>query len=442
MNTVGGGRRMSRVMLSAFAWGGSMAAARLVTSFISIKITAIYLGPAGLALVAQLSSFISLLQSMLGQGLTTGIVRLSAEYGDDVPRRRRVYATALRMGVALAGLLALVLFFIGRQSSAWLLTSPQYQWLMAMVGVAVAAAMVTDVLMGTLSVFKEIGLIGMATITSTVLGLAIFAPCSYFWGVRGGLWASLAVLVASALVSVGVVHYRSRGVSLSEFIGPFDRKECWRILSFYPMLMVNGVLPPLALILVRDTLASVLGLEQAGLWQATWRLSDAYQAVIIAATAMYFMPSMGERVNNPPALRRQLLSTLATAVGATAAMAALIYLLREPIVHLVFSARFARVGSLIPLQLLGDVLKMAGWILAMSLVATMRTRAFISMTVLSALLLAGGTRILVPVIGVEGAQWAYIASGLAQVALGLYWLRDVLLLRVPVMPDALPAVRP
>ena len=75
-------------MATAFRWGGSMAAVRLVCSFLSIKVTAVYLGPAGLALVAQYASFLSMFQSMLGQGLVTGAVRLSSEYSDDAARRR------------------------------------------------------------------------------------------------------------------------------------------------------------------------------------------------------------------------------------------------------------------------------------------------------------------------------------------------------------------
>lgn len=435
-------RKMSRLMFSAFGWGGGMAAVRMVTSFISIKITAVYLGPAGLALVAQFSNFVSLLQSMLGQGLTTGVIRLSAEYGDDAPRRRQIFATAWRMGLALAAVISLVLFLAAPYLSAWLLTDRKYEWLMAVAGLAVAAAMVTDVLLGALSVSKEISLIGTATIVSTVLGLAIFAPCSHQWGVTGGLWASFAILIVSTGVTMAIIRYRSKGVVLSEFIGPFDRTACRRLLGFYPMLMVNGVLPMLTLILVRDTLVALLGLDQAGLWQATWRLSDAYQAAIIAGTSMYFMPSMGERVNNPLALRLQLLRTLAAATGATAILALMIFLLREPIVRLVFSAQFHRVSSLMPMQLLGDVLKIAGWILSMSLVAVVRTRAFVTVTVLAACTFVGTTKALVPSLGLDGVMWAYLATGLVQVALGLFSLRDIMLPQQTPLADALPASPP
>ncbi len=420
--------RAVRIMLSALGWGGGMAGVRMVCSFISIKVTALTLGPAGLAVIAQFSNFVSLFESMLGQGLMTGVVRLDAEYGGDVERRRRVRATAARMLLALALVFGLVMAVLAGPVSQWLLSDSAYVMLIAFAGFAVAAAMVTDLLGGTLSASKEIGLIGISTMVSTVLGLAIFAPCAYFWGVSGGLWASFAVLIVSALVTATIVGRRSRGVQLADFFGPFDRTECRRLFGFYPMLLVNGALAPLTLILVRDALVAALGLDAAGLWQATWRLSEAYQAVIVSSTALYFIPSLGERMRDRPAMRRQLLRTLAMATGSTALLALAIGLLREPIVRVVLSDKFQAVNEMLPLQLAGDVLKMAGWILAMTLVATMRTRHFIALAILSMLSFAGLTRALVPVAGVDGALWAYIATGFVQVAVGAFALRDLLML--------------
>jgi len=264
-----GERRAVRVMFSALGWGGGMAVVRMACSFISIKVTAVTLGPAGLTLVAQFSNFVTLFQSMLGQGVVTGVICLDAEYSDDAERRRRVRSTAARMVFALAVIFGLVVAVFAGPLSEWLLKDSSHKAVIAVAGLAVAAAMIVDLLGGTLSAAKEIGLVGTATIVSTVLGLAIFAPCAYAWGIQGALWASFTVLIASALVSVAFVGRRSRGVKLADFFGPFDRIECRKLLGFYPMLLINGALAPLTLILVRDGLVAHVGLDATGLRQAT-----------------------------------------------------------------------------------------------------------------------------------------------------------------------------
>ena len=403
-----------------------MALTRLACSFVSIKVTAVVLGPAGLALVAQFASLVTLLQSMLGQGLVTGSVRQAAACAADTAARRRIHATALRMGAALAGVAALALAVGAGPLAAWLLADRALAPLIALAALAVAAAMWTDVLHGALGVSKEVGLIARSTIAATLLGLALFTGATHLWGLTGALAASVSVFLGAAAVATAVVHWRARGVALRDFVGPFDRAACRQILGVYPMLIVHGAVTPLALILVRDTLATGLGLEAAGFWQAAWRLSEAYLALIVSSVTLVFMPSLGERSGQPQAQRRQILRMLVAATAAVAAAAAVVCLLREDIVRVVLSGRFEPVAALMPVQLAGDVLKIAGWILCMALVATLRTRWFVAITLLGAVCFVAGTRALVPEFGLHAAPWAYLASSALQTLLAAWALRDLL----------------
>jgi PST family polysaccharide transporter len=420
---------MSSLTKKAFSLGGSMAVVRMACSFISIKVTATYLGPAGLALVAQFGNFVSLFQSMLGQGLVTGMVRLASESGADLEKRRRLFSTALRMGIGMVLVLGLVIALASPYIAQWLLTDRKYTFLIAISGIAIAAGILNDILLGSLGVTKEIGLIARVSIASTVLGLLVFAPLSYLWGIEGGLWGTFAAFLIMATAATFGIRRLAAHVSLSDFAGAFDRGECRRILSFYPMLIVNGVLPSLSLILVRDSLSSALGLDSAGLWQATWRVSEVYQAIITSSITLYFMQSMGERAGRPLELRRQILRTLLIATGATAAFAVTIFVFREQVVHIIFSAAFNDVTRLLPLQLLGDVLKMMTWILGMSLVAMVRSTWFISSVIVGAVSFVVLTKIFVQAVGLEGVVWAYVVANALQLPVGLFALRDILFAR-------------
>ena len=421
------------MILKSFGWGSGMALVRLVTSFLSIKVTAVALGPGGLALVAQLASFISLCQSMLGQGLVAGAVRLGAEHAADEERRSRVYATVLRLGLVLVGLCALVLAAVSPWLAGLLLHDRGYAPLIALAGLAVAAAVCTDLIQGVLGVHKEIGLIGLSTIISTILGLAVFAPCAWWWGLEGALWASLVVYGVAAVVTVALVSLRSQGLRWAQLKGPFDKGLARQVLGFFPMLVVNGVVPPLVLIVVRETLASQVSLEASGLWQASWRLSEACQALVVASVSLHFMPGMGEHARDPRGLQRHILRSLGGACAVSALLAAALWVGRSPAVHLVFSAGFEPVIDLLPLQLLGDVVKIAAWILAMALVGTMRTGWFITAVAVHAVVFIGLTWTLVPLWGTAGAQWGHVAAGAAQALVAAWALRG-LWCNVPVVP--------
>lgn len=423
----------------AFGWGSGMALVRLICSFISIKVTAVVLGPSGLALVAQFAGFVMLMQSMLGQGLVTGAVREGAVRAAQPGGSSDVaVATAVRLALCLVAVAGLCLGWMAAPLAGWLLHDERHALLMGVAVVAMAAAIGTDFLQGMLGVAKEVDVIGQASMTSSVLGLVVFAASAWLWGLDGALWASLAVFVLSFGVTAAWVWVRSRGVRLSAFLSPGDAGMRRQLLRFVPMLIVNGALPPLALILVRDALASSMDLQSAGLWQAAWRLSEAAQAIVISSVALHFMPSLGEWAHDLQALRRRVLRTLAAALGATTALAVGITLLREPIVRIVLSPDFAPVADLLPLQVAGDVLRMGGWVLMMVLVGTLRTRAFVTITTLSAFTFVGLSHAWVPRLGVAGVMWAHLATGSLQLTLVTWVLRGWLFQRPSAMPASAP----
>jgi hypothetical protein len=156
----------------------------------------------------------------------------------------------------------------------------------AVAGLSVAAAIFNDLIFGALGVTKEVGLIGRASIASALLGLLIFASGAWWWGLDGALWACLMVYAAGLALSILLVRWRSSGLRWRDVQGRFDPAIARQVLGFFPMLVVNGVMPALTLILVRDQLAGQLSLEAAGLWQASWRLSEACQALVVASVAL------------------------------------------------------------------------------------------------------------------------------------------------------------
>ena len=86
----------------ALGLGGLHSLLRLVLSFITIKFTAVYLGPSGIALVAQLGNFISICHGILGGGIGTATARLYPEFEHDQTARKHFLATAWRLASLFA----------------------------------------------------------------------------------------------------------------------------------------------------------------------------------------------------------------------------------------------------------------------------------------------------------------------------------------------------
>ena len=108
---------MSTLRLAA-ATGFVQTAFSMVLSFVSVKITSVYLGPAGLGAVGQLGYFMAMSMAVIAAGPNIGLVRRIAEVGEERSQRDRVVSTVLRTLLAI-GVPAALAIGIG---SSWFAT--------------------------------------------------------------------------------------------------------------------------------------------------------------------------------------------------------------------------------------------------------------------------------------------------------------------------------
>jgi len=412
----------------ASSLGALRAFVQLACSFVSVKLTAVYLGPSGLALIAQFNNFMSLGQSVVGTGLDTAAGRLTAEYSQDSERRRRLLGTIGRFGLWLGLPTAAVIAATSPWLAEWLLHDRAYAWVFVLGALSVLASILNSILLGALSARGDITRVVISNIIATIVGVSVYAPASIRWGVTGGLGASATVYVFSVLITLVLIR-RSPLVSLRDLAGPFDRVEARRIAGFYPMLIVHAVMTPLSLLLIRQHVASTLSLEAAGLWQACWRLSETYLLIVTMSVTTQFMVRLGEASRSAERLRAEMMKTLSHAVGATAALALVIYLLREQIVRFLFSHAFLPVAELMPTQLLGDLFKITGFICGYVLVATMRSRWYIATQIVVPMVFILLASFLGARMGVPGVTLAYVVAGIVHCTMAFVALRDLIFLK-------------
>lgn len=170
----------------ALIWGGGQTVFRMCLSFISIKVTTVYLGPSGLALVGQLGNFITLIQGGIGCAIQTGVVKKTAEAKGDRQKLIPLWTTALRLVLIIGILAGLALSIFSEQISSRLLGNSDFWPVILLVGICLPYILVSDILTGALNGLKQLPALGMLGISSTLLGAMIFIPLSYYYGIWGG----------------------------------------------------------------------------------------------------------------------------------------------------------------------------------------------------------------------------------------------------------------
>ncbi len=170
----------------AFGLGAGVTVVRLICGFISIKVTAVYLGPGGLTLVAQINNFINMTHQVISQGVSTATVRLLSEVKQDVTLKAQLLGTVGSLTALLVVLAAVLILPLSALIAPWLLHAPGYTWIVVLSVPALAALVVNGVCLSILNSHGENGRVSASLMVSTVLGLVLFAPACVLVGHPGG----------------------------------------------------------------------------------------------------------------------------------------------------------------------------------------------------------------------------------------------------------------
>ena len=399
-------------------------AARLLAGLVVIKLVAWFAGPAGVGKLGQFMSLMSLLAVLAGGGISAGIVKYVAEYRDDKEKLSRLLAAALWYALCASCLMGCAALLFSRQIAVWLLGDQGYENLIRVLAVAQLAIALFNYILAVINGFMDVRRLAFIQVWGSAFSIVLVLWLSRWLHLYGAL---LALVLGQVLcLAVGLpAWWRSPYFQRSMLRMHFDREMTLRLAAFSVMTLSSALLPPLINIAVRDHLALQFGWTQVGYWQAVSKVSDAYLLFLTTAINIYYLPKLAS-THARAALVLELRHAYRYLLPAVVALAAVVYVLRGWVTRLLFSADFMSANALYGPQLLGDVIKIASFILSYVMLAKAMTRLF----VISECVFAASYLLLVYVFtahfGLVGAMYAFTFNYLIYLAFNVFVVRRYL----------------
>ncbi|RDI98001.1 O-antigen translocase [Dyella solisilvae] len=396
-------------------------ATRLLAGLVVIKLVARLAGPEGVGKLGQFMSLMSLLAVLAGGGISSGVVKYIAEYRDDTPRLSRLLGAALWYALGASLLMGALTLVFSTAIAQWLLADARYANLIRVLAVAQLGMALANYVLSVINGFMDVRRLALVQIAGSLLNIALVAWLSHWLALQGAL---LALVLGQALwLAIGLpAWWRSPYFRTGMLRIRFDREMVTRLAAFSVMTLTAALLPPLVNIAVRDHLASSFGWEQVGYWQAVSKVSDAYLLFITSAINIYYLPKLAS-IGDRAALELELRQAFRFLMPLVVAMALAVYLARDWVTLLLFDTAFAPSNALYGPQLIGDVIKIASFILSYLMLAKAMTRLF----VISECVFAGSYLVLVYVLsarfGLVGAMYAFSANYLLYLVFNVWVVR-------------------
>ena len=373
---------------------------------ITSKVLAVFIGPSGMALVGNLRNFLTSVESVSTLGFQNGIVKYVAENDKTTLEFKKIFSTLFFTLLVVTITISSVLYlFANYWNQVVFGNSLGYSYVFRVLAIVLPLYVASLYLVSVINGFGRFKKVIYINIWGNVIGFLVTLFFVWKWIVLGAL---LAIIITPSLLFFVTLYFISKEIYIKEAISFafFDFKIIKNLSHYFLMTMVSGILGSIVFLAIRNHVIAVVGLREAGFWEAITRISTYYLLFVNTLLTVYYYPKLViAKTRNETKLvfwsfYKQVLPLFV--LGLT-----LIYIFRVFAIETLLTKEFEPVSDLFFWQLVGDFLKVASWILGLQFFAKKMTKAFILTEILSLVILYFSSFYFVSIFKTEGVVIAH-----------------------------------
>lgn len=417
-----------RTLLRGAGVTGLAAVASGVLTAVATKIVAAMLGPAEVAVMATLQQIRQAgLTGATLNGQTALVQGLSARSGRE--RREFLRTVLLLMTTATVLMAAAAWAAPGWLASATGLGAERAE-LVRWLAVGIALSCVLVFLSAVLNARGAVGALALVQVASPAAMAFLAYPMARMVRARHEE-ALVAWLAAAALLAAGmaVVLLRRQGTDLENWFRGDGRwwtaPAARGFLTISGAMLASGVAASLVLLTARARILHQQGFTVAGQFDAAWAISMNHVSLVLASLQTCCLPVLAKiscRAERSAHLNRMLTSAALAAAAAVCAIA----LWKPQTIAWLYSGAFRGAAIYLRWTLVGDYLKVASWVLSITMLASADMRLFLTADLAAYAVFAGGTAAAAYFRGAaEGTAIAFVGMYAAHLGItgAIAWLR-------------------
>lgn len=348
---------------------------RFLSGLVINKFIAMYIGPAGMGIIGNFRGFVESVLFIANGSIHQGIVKYIAEYQEDEAEKQKILSTSLKIMIVCSIAVGLVVFFFRNKISDLVLENRDFNSVLVVLSFTIVLFALNTLLMSLLNGLKEIKKYVLINIISSLFSLVFSSLLIYKFQLFGALLA-LATNQSVIFLVTTIFVARAKWFSIKLFVAKFDKGYLKKLSGFALMGLLQASAEPLTKIFIRSYTSDALTPEDAGLLEGMWQLSVYYLLMISTSLSVYYLPRLSE-INNGKELWSEIKSGYKTIIPIVMVISGIIFLLKDFIIRVLFDESFAGMSELFLFQLIGDVIKIASWLLAFLMLAKAMTKLYI-----------------------------------------------------------------
>ncbi len=395
--------------IKVVSYNGIVVFGKIITSFIISKVSAIYLGPSGYAVLGNLRNLLQAVFGITATGFGSGVVKYVAESKAENKQFRVVVSSAIALSFFLSLIIGILLFALSDYLAEEVLLDKEWSFVIKYLSILLPVASLSFLVVYVANGLQNFKLYTKLVTIANILNAVVTFLLIYYFNLKGALLATFVVPALSFLLSLLFKDVRSFLGNIYDYVKYLSFNVTKSIGAYVAMATYSAILISLSYLLIRNKIINHLDVETAGLWEAMNKISSFYMMFFSSLFTLYLLPKLAENktIRGYSVIMKYYFKYL---IPLTIAAFLVLFLLKEIIIKIFLTEAFDSIEQFFYLQLMGDFLK----IVAFSLAYQFHAKKMISLYIISDTVLYVTyyllSMYLIDIYAVNGVFYAYIFS--------------------------------
>jgi PST family polysaccharide transporter len=407
-------------------WSALSTFFRMLAGLITIKLSAHYIGAEGIAIVSQYSNLIMLTgiagSACVNQGITTFVAK---NYKDEKIQNEYI-STGLIITLIVSLFLSATLLLFNTTWNSLFFENTISPYFLILLGLTLMFISGNYTLVGVVNGYKEYKIIVSSNVAASIFAIVSSVILLPFFGLQGALLNALFNQAVLFFITFYLLNKRVKLFNVVDYKN-WNKVFSVQLIKFSTMTIVTALSQQVTYLIIRNLIITHISLEYAGLWDSANRLTYMILMVLTTTYTMYYLPRIAE-LNSDSEIKSEVYKTLQVVAPSVFAVFLLVYLLRDPIILILFDEKFSPIGDFLLILLLAEFIKVLSWFLTAIFYARQQTKAFILSELLYYAIWIGTAVIFIPRLSIDGAFYAYLVAAIVYLTMVVVFFRKIFLI--------------
>jgi PST family polysaccharide transporter len=353
----------SNSFLKVFSYNSIVILSKLVSSFVVSKVSAIYLGPSGYAIVGNLKNALQAVLGITASGFQSGTIKYISENKYNPKQLKVVVSSAIMLSVILSFVVALLLFVFASSLSQFIIKDVSFSYIFRYLAMLLPLISLNFLVVYIFNGLQKFKLYTLLIVIGNILNALLTFLFIYYFGLEGALLGSILIPAFSFFVSLFFKEVRS--VFFEVFNNfKYVSIDLVKSISIYILMAAySSLLVGLTYLLVRNNIITSINTETAGLWEAMNKISMFYMMFFSSLFTLYLLPLLAS--NHTIFGYYDIMKTyFKYLLPFTIVTFFVLLFLRRLVIKVVLTDAFESIEQFFYLQLIGDFVKIIAFSLA------------------------------------------------------------------------------